>query len=288
MEALKQFLSDIWGLLQSLRQTVGVTDILDILIVTYLIYRILSFMRKTNASSVIKGVVTILLVAWVANFFTLTMMTYLMRQLLDLGIVVLIVLFQPEIRKMFEQMGSSRLNLVFRRLKRFENIEALIRCVVSASESMAKNQTGAIIVFEREVGLNDYTATGTMIDANPTPELIQNIFYENSPLHDGALIIREGRLLAAACMLPLSNNLNMNRELGMRHRAGIGISERSDAVALIVSEQTGTISVAVDGMLKRHLEIEICQLLLKDALMDSGSKRAEKKAIKTKKNKGNA
>jgi len=280
MEAISRILSETWGLLLSLSQTVSIYDAADILIITFLIYRILSFMRKTSASSVIKGIITILIVAGAANLLRMTVLSYLMRQVLDLGIVVLIVLFQPEIRKMFEQMGSSRLNLMFRNRKRYENIEAVIHSVVAACEAMAKNMTGAIIIFEREVGLNDYAATGTSIDAHSTSELIQNIFFENSPLHDGALIIRNGRLLAAACMLPLSNNVNLSKELGMRHRAGVGISERSDAIAVIVSEQSGTISVAVDGMLKRYLEMDTFELLLRDVLMNSDAKRADKKAKK--------
>ena len=267
MEALQEAVSLVWGLLKSLRQTISVYDVIDILIITILIYNILSFMRKTSASSVIKGIILILIAAWISDFLNLIMLSYLMRQVLNMGIVVLIVLFQPEIRKMFEQMGSSRLNVLFRKRRRYENIESAIHSVVSACGVMAEHMTGAIIVFEREVGLNDYAASGTTVDASISSELIQNIFYHNSPLHDGALIIRNGRLLAAACMLPLSNNVNLSRDLGMRHRAGVGMSERTDAVIAIVSEQTGTIAVAVDGMLKRHLTVQTFELLLKNELM---------------------
>ena len=288
MDAIREVISLIYGLLLSVRQTVSISDIVDILIIAFLIYRILSFMRKTSASSVIKGIITILIVAVAANIFNMVVLSYLMRQVLDMGIVVLIVLFQPEIRKMFEQMGSSRFNLMFRKLGRDENTEGAIRSVVSASEAMARSMTGAIIVFEREVGLNDYAATGTRIDAQTSPELIQNIFFLNSPLHDGALILREGRLLAAACMLPLSNNINLSRDLGMRHRAGVGISERSDAVAIIVSEQTGTISVAVDGMLKRHLDTETFEMLLRSVLITGNKeRRTGARAKKTEKQKEN-
>ena len=267
METMRELISLIWTLLSSLRQTIRIADFIDILIITFLIYRILSFMRKTSASSVIKGIILILLVAWVANFFNMIVLSYLMRQVLNMGVVVLIVLFQPEIRKMFERMGTSRLNIVFWKRGRYANIETSIQGVVTASVSMAKSRTGALIVFEREVGLNDFAITGTKIDAQISPELIQNIFYHNSPLHDGALIIRDDRLLSAACMLPLSNNINLGRDLGMRHRAGVGISERSDAVVVIVSEQSGMISVAIDGMLKRHLSEETFELLLRNELI---------------------
>ena len=277
METIKEYIELIWGLLQSLWQTVRVADVVDILIITFVIYRILSFLRKTSASSVMKGLILILFIAWIANFFNLIVLSYLMRQVLNMGIVVLIVLFQPEIRKMFEQMGTSRLNIAFWKRGRYENIETVISSVIAASEAMMEARTGALIVFEREVGLNDYAVTGTRIDANASQELIKSIFFVNSPLHDGALIVREGRLLAAACMLPMSSNMNLYRELGMRHKAGIGISERSDAVAVIISEQSGTVSVAIDGMLKRHLSGDTFEMLLKNELMTKGSRRSRRR-----------
>lgn len=277
MEALREIIGFIQVLLSSLRQTVTIWDLVDILIVAFLIYRILSFMRKTSASSVIKGIIFILLVAWLSNFLKMSVLNYLLRQVLQLGIIVIVVLFQPELRKMFEQMGTSRINFIFKRRGRFENIEADIHRVVVASEAMAKNETGALIVFEREIGLNDYVVTGTKIDAYITSELLQNVFFHNSPLHDGAVIVRDGRLLAAACMLPLSSNVNLSRELGMRHRAGVGISERSDALAIIVSEESGTISVAIDGMLKRHLAKDTFEMLLRNELLLNGDKKKNSK-----------
>ena len=279
---IRQAFSDIWGLLQSLRQTIRVWDIVDILIITYIIYRILTFMRKTYASSVIKGIVFLLVIAWLSNFLNLNVITYILNQTLQMGILVLIVLFQPELRKLFEKVGSSRITVIFRKRIRIENAEAVLQSVITASESMARDSTGAIIVFEREVGLNDYAVTGTRIDANVSSELIQSVFYNNSPLHDGALLIRDGRVLAAACMLPLSSNVNIGRELGMRHRAGVGISERSDAVVVIVSEQTGTISVAVDGMLKRNLTDDTFEKLLRNEFMPKDIVRRTKR-VKEKK-----
>ena len=271
MDAIRELVDLVRGLLLALRQTVSVWDVVDILIIAVLIYRVLSFMRKTSASSVIKGIAFLLVVAGISNLFDMNVLTYLLRQVLQMGILVVVVLFQPEIRKMFERMSVNRLGILFKKRGRFENVEAGIQSVVAASEMMTKSNTGALIVFEREVGLNDFAVTGTRVDASSTSELIQNIFYPNSPLHDGALIVRDGRLLAAACMLPLSNNVNLSRELGMRHRAGVGISERSDAVAVIVSEQTGTISVAIDGMLKRHLDSATFEKLLKNELTNTES-----------------
>ena len=280
MEKINDLLALIQGLLSSWKQMVTIGDIIDILIVTYIIYSILSFMRKTSASSVIKGIMLVLAVAWLSSAYNMIVLNYLLRQVLQMGIIVIIILFQPELRKMFEQVGASRFYLLFKKRGRFESIETTIQNVVMASEAMAKNETGALIVFEREIGLNDYVVTGTKIDAYMTAELLQNIFFHNSPLHDGAVIVRDGRLLAAACMLPLSNNINLSRELGMRHRAGIGISERSDAVVVIVSEETGTLSVAIDGMLKRHLAKDTFELLLINELLASEASRRKKKKAK--------
>ena len=245
MESIYNILLDIRGVILSLGQTIRIWDVLDILIVSLIIYKILTFMRKTNASSVIKGIIFLLVIAWLSNLFNMNVVNYLLKQIFDMGVIVLIVLFQPELRKIFEQVGSSRINIIFRKRIRLENAEAVLQSVISAAKSMAKSKTGAIIVFEREIELNDYAVTGIKLDAAISSELIQSIFYYNSPLHDGALLIRDGRILSAACMLPLSNNINFSRDLGMRHRAGVGITERSDAVVIIVSEQTASISVAV-------------------------------------------
>jgi len=279
IDTIRDIIYQIWGVLLTLRQTVSIWDVVDILIMAFLIYRTLSFMQKTSASSVIKGLLIILVVAFAANFFNMNILSYLLQQVLQMGIIVIVVLFQPEIRRLFEQMGTTRINNPFRRRGKQENIESVLRHVVSACYAMPKSGTGAIIVIERKVGLNDYAVTGVDIDANVSSELILNIFYQNSPLHDGALIIREDRLLAASCMLPLSNNYSLDKNLGMRHRAGVGLSERSDAVVIIVSEQTGAISVAVDGMLKRSLDKDTFEKLLRSEVLDSydGRERRKKK-----------
>lgn len=282
MDTITELLDLVRGLLLSLRQTLNIWDFVDILIVAFLIYRVLTFMQKTSASSVIKAIVFILAAAWLADTLKMSVLSYLLNQVLQLGIIVIVVLFQPELRKLFEQMGASRLNTLFKKRAKYENIEVCINNVVAASGAMSSDETGAIIVFEREIGLNDYAMTGTRVDAYLTSELLQNIFYHNSPLHDGAVIVRNGRILAASCMLPLSNNVNLSRDLGMRHRAGVGISERSDAVAVIVSEQSGTISVAINGMLKRHLTNDTFEMLLKNELLygDNARKRKKKRQKK--------
>ena len=273
MESIKDLLNTTQNLFMTLGQTVTIWDLVDILVIALIFYRILTVMRRTSAGSVVSAIILLLIVAWVSNIFNMKVLRYLFNQVLQMGVIVLIVLFQPELRKLFEEMSFRRFGVMFRRRIRQDDVEAVIDSVVSAAAAMTKTKTGALIVFEREIGLRDYEATGIRVDAITTPELLQNIFYHNSPLHDGALLIRDGRVLAASCMLPLSNNVNISRGLGMRHRAGLGISERSDAVAVIVSEQTGTISVAIDGMLKRRLTGDTFKTLLENELTKKGSLR---------------
>jgi len=269
IETVREIISEIMGIILALRNTVRIWDVIDILIMALIVYRILSFMQKTSASSVIKGLLILLGVAWVSNFFNMNILSYLLSQVLQMGVILIVVLFQPEIRKMFERMGTTRLSTFFRRRGKQESIEVALRHIVTSCYEMSKSEQGAIIVIERKVGLNDFAVTGVDIDAHVSSELIFNIFFPNSPLHDGALIMREDRLLAAACMLPLSTNYSLSSDLGMRHRAGVGISERSDAVVIIVSEQTGAISVAVEGMLKRNLDINTFEKLLWNEIMVS-------------------
>jgi len=282
IETVREIFDQIWVIVLTFRTTVRIWDIVDILIMTIIIYRVLSFMQKTSASSVIKGLLFILAVAWLSNFFNMNILSYLLRQVLQMGIIVIVVLFQPEIRKMFEKMGTTRLSNIFRRKGKQENIESVLRHIMAACYAMSKTDTGAIIVFERKVGLNDYAVTGVNIDAEVTSELIQNIFFQNSPLHDGALIIREDRLLAASCMLPLSNNYSLSKDLGMRHRAGVGLSERSDAVVIIVSEQTGSISIAIEGMLKRNLDNDTFEKLLRSEVLINYDSKDRNKSRKQK------
>jgi len=280
VETIRELISPAWAFLLMLQNSIRIWDIVDILIVAYLIFRILSFMQKTSASSVIKGLLLILAVAWLANIVNMNILSFLLRQVMQMGIVVVVVLFQPEVRKMFERMGTTKLNTLFRRKGKQEIIEAVLNQISAACYAMSKSETGAIIVYEREVGLNDYAVTGVKIDAEVSSEMIQNIFFKNSPLHDGALIVRENRILAASCMLPLSTNYGLSKELGMRHRAGVGLSERSDAVVIIISEETGAISIAVDGMLKRSLDNDTFEKLLFSEVLVNYESRGKKKKRK--------
>ena len=264
MEAI----ADIFSRFTNYMSTMGVSDVLDILIVAALIYAAIGLIRKTNSSRVARGAVLIVVALWVSELLTLTMVSYLLRKTVELGLIALVILFQPELRRLLERMGSGRFAELFSHGSAAPlTVEAAITQTVLACEDMSRSKTGALIVFERNNSLNEQMSTGTIVDAEVTGELLRNVFYPKAPLHDGALIVRDGRIAAAGCMLPLSHNANLSRDLGMRHRAGIGMSEHSDAVVAIVSEETGSISVAIDGMLKRHLSPEMFEKILRAELI---------------------
>ena len=272
-------------------------DLLDILVIAYLVYRLLLLVRRTNTSRLLKGVLVVIIALWLSAG-RLRALNFLLNYIVEWGVVALLVLFQPEIRRVLEQVGSSSLPfLQFFSKPRVDRqtIEQAISQTVSACGDMSKSRTGALIVFERHNQLDEMLRSGTKLDAEVSSELLKNIFFVKAPMHDGAVIIREGRVLGAGCMLPLSRNVNLSRDLGMRHRAGIGMSENSDAVVVLVSEETGSISVAVGGMLKRHLMTETLEQLLRNELLpqpeeDEGEKRTGLKALlgKEKKDGGKA
>jgi diadenylate cyclase len=210
----------------------------------------------------------------------LNMVKYLLGKVMEMGFFALIVLFHPEIRKFLSQVGTNKaFYRFFGKQVREEFVESAINNVVIACESMSNTKTGALIVFERRTVLEDYARHGTVIDANVSPELIKNVFFHNSPLHDGAMIIRDGKIFAAGCMLPMSSNANISKELGMRHRAGICMSELTDAVVVIVSEETGDISVAINGMLKRGIDADTFGKLLKMEIMPDSDKKSLRERV---------
>ena len=260
MEAIKIALERSLNLLA----TMGIADIIDILLVAYLIYKAIWFVRRTNSYNLAKGILVFLIVMLIANLFRLKMISYVLRKAAELGLIALVILFQPELRRLLERMGSS---FSASRSQSGTEMDSAIAHTVLACTEMSASKTGALIIFERNVKLNEIMSTGTIINADTNAELIKNIFFNKAPLHDGALIIRAGRLAAAGCVLPLTKSTNLSKELGMRHRAGIGLSEQSDAVVVIVSEETGAISVAIDGMLKRHLTAATFERLLRSELI---------------------
>ena len=246
---------------------IGVADILDILIMAFIFYKLLMIVRRTSSGQVMKGVLLVIVAFVLVSAFQLRMLSYLMGKVLEYGVLALVILFQPEIRRFLEQMGRSRIGSVFIREETPGELENAITQTVRAYTDLSKTKTGALMVFERKNQLDDAIKTGTALDCVVNAELLKNIFWNKAPLHDGAVIVRGGRIVGAGCMLPLSGNVNLSRDLGMRHRAGIGASENSDAVVAIVSEETGSISVAVGGMLKRHLAPETLERLLRNELM---------------------
>jgi len=223
--------------------------------------------QSTKAASLVKGLLVFLAALALSSFFHLNGINYIMSKMVEWGVLALIILFQPEIRRVLEQMGSRRFIAFFTHAETGNTMDTTIGQTVLACSEMSQSRTGALIVFEREILLDDMVRSGTVLDASVSSELLKNIFFVKAPMHDGAVIIRNGRVLGAGCMLPLSKNVNLSRDLGMRHRAGIGMSENSDAVVVIVSEETGSISVAVGGMLKRHLAPETLERLLRNELL---------------------
>lgn len=253
-----------------------ITDILDIAIMVFLLYKVLTLVQSTKAASLLKGLFIFLALLVLSNAFKLHGINYLMSKMVEWGVLALIILFQPEIRRILEQMGSKRFIAFFTHTEVGNVLEQTIGQTVLACTEMSQSRTGALIVFEREILLDDMVRSGTVLDASVSSELLKNIFFVKAPMHDGAVIVRSGRILGAGCMLPLSKNVNLSRDLGMRHRAGIGMSENSDAVVVIVSEETGSISVAIGGMLKRHLKPETLENLLRNELLPQDDSAADK------------
>lgn len=249
-------------------QTIRIADLLDIAILSFLIYKLMWMLRKSSSGRVLRGVLVLLFAMWISSAIPLTATSFLLNKVVEWGILAIVILFQPELRRMLERMGSGWFGELFSSNRTTpEELEIAITETAEAYASLSRDKVGALMVFERQNLLDDIIKTGTELDCNVSSELLKNIFWNKAPLHDGAVIVRNGRIVGAGCMLPLSGNVNLSRDLGMRHRAGIGISEHSDAVVVIVSEETGSISAAVGGMLKRHLAPETLERLLRNELL---------------------
>ena len=260
----------IWEALRSAPEylkLIGFADILDMAIIAFGLYHLFRFVRKSRSGQVVKAIVFLLVAMALATTFHLRVVSFVLTNAMELGFIALIIIFQPELRRFLEQMGSGRIKELFVAESIGNDLESAIVETVDAYTSMSKDKVGALMVFERRTMLDDMLKTGTALDCQVSAELLKNLFWNKAPLHDGAVIVRNGRIVGAGCMLPLSGNVNLSRELGMRHRAGIGVSENSDAVVAIVSEETGSISVAVNGMLKRHLSPDTLERLLRNDLM---------------------
>ena len=258
MDRIENFLQLLAGMQWS--------DYLDILLVACLIYWVLPLIRTPSTMRIAKAVLGVLVITWLADAWKLHAISFILNQFLAVGLLALVILFQPELRRMLDRIGSVKLKSLLGTSKPTHEMDVVISQTVLACEVMSRQRVGALIVFAREARLEEYFKTGTRLDAVVSEQLIRNIFFTNAALHDGAMIIRDGRIAAAGCVLPLSDNDRISADLGTRHRAGLGISEATDAVVVVVSEETGTISVAVGGMLKRHLAAQTLERLLKNEL----------------------
>lgn len=255
-------------------RAIRLNDIIDMVIMAFVFYKVLYFLARTGSGRVLRGILLLVVVLLLARAMNLYVINYVFGKTFELGVLALLVIFQPEIRSLLEKVGGITKYIPGRSNPR--DVEIAISQVVLACRDLAATKTGALIVFERDNMLDEPIKTGTLIHADVKAELLKNIFYPNTPLHDGAVIIRGGRIEAASCMLPLTSQTHLSRELGMRHRAGIGMSEASDAVVVVVSEESGSISVAVEGILKRHLTEDTFERILKNELLQDQEEKQSK------------
>ena len=263
MAAIRSFFQEMFSSIPPL----GVMDIVDILVVAFLIYKLMLIIRSTSAARVARSIMLLLVATWLTDVVHMYTLNWILTRFIEVGIIAIVIVFQPELRRALERFGGRTMLRFADPLSNRSVEQNAIAATVTACEIMAKERVGVLLVFERRTSLEEYFKTGTLIDAKVTDQLLRNLFFKNSPLHDGAVIIRHGRVAAAGCVLPLSENTHLSSDLGTRHRAGIGMSEASDAVVVIVSEETGTISVAIGGLLKRHLKPETLEKLLLNELM---------------------
>ena len=261
-------------------QNIRFADILDIAIVAFLIYKLLPLLRSTGTTRIAGVVATIIVIAWFTGILRMHTLSWILNQFLAVGLLAVVVLFQPELRRMIDHISNMRLKKLFGTSKPEQEMISVINQTVRACEAMSQEKVGALIVFARDNRLEEYFKTGTLIDGQVSDQLIRNIFFPKAALHDGAMIIRDGRVMAAACVLPLSESERLSADLGTRHRAAVGMSEVSDAVVVVVSEETGAISVAVGGVLKRHLASATLERLLQNELCPEEPEKEENLALK--------
>jgi len=260
------------AIMDNIASGVGIMDIIDILLVAFVIYKILGFIRESRAEQLVQGLILLVLATWISGLLNLYTLNWILQGAMALGLVALVVVFQPELRRGLERMGRGKWVPAFRQLDKSEAMN-IVKEFIRAIEDASSKRVGMLIVFEKQTSLTDICETGTIINSNINAEIIGNIFYEGAPLHDGAVIVRGRKLYAAGCVLPLTENKDLSTDLGTRHRAGIGITEKSDALTLIVSEESGIISLAKDGEITRYLDSKTVEKeLLKMYLNDEDDK----------------
>lgn len=257
------------------------TDIVEMLIIAYLLYRVLVWIKDTKAWSLLRGIIVILVFVFVAALFSMTTILWIVKNIFSVAVTALVVVFQPELRKALEQLGRKKM---FSGLLQFDNARVVgqrfsdktIQELIRASYAMGRERTGALIVIAQNDSLEDYSRTGIMLDSMVSSQLLVNIFEHNTPLHDGAVIIDGDRIVSATCYLPLSDNMELSKELGTRHRAGVGISEATDSLTIIVSEETGRVSLAMGGELHRNVDADF----LREKLVLVQNKKVEDKKFR--------
>lgn len=261
--------SDAIGVLTS----IGITDLIDIAIVTFLVFKVIGFIQDSRAQQLVRGIGLILVAFAVSEILDLNLLNWLLKSLMTVGIIALVIIFQPELRRGLSHIGRAGvLAEQFRNVGKDEAMK-VVRDLVDAVDDFSSTHTGALIAIEGEQLLNDIIETGVVVDAVTSVRLLGNLFYEGSPLHDGAVIIRGTRVHAASCVLPLTGRTNIGGNLGTRHRAGVGLSENSDALVIIVSEESGAISVAKDGEFKRFMDLKSLEKMLLDIYLPSAEGR---------------
>ena len=278
------------NMLWNLTHRIGIIDIIDILIVAAIIYELLLLTRHTRGSALLKGLFLLLVIMVVSNLLGLKSLNWLLLAILQNGALVLVILFQPELRKALERMGRSKLLTKSNRRNVDEERDTVISEIVQTVVDLSRRRVGALLVFERQTGLEDVIETGTRLNAEVSAPLLENIFEPNTPLHDGAAVIRDDQVIAAACILPLAEASGVSRELGTRHRAAVGISENTDAAVVVISEETGIVSMARDGVLKRPLSTDELKAFLNDyySITNSGLSSFLRKLFKRRAEEGRA
>ena len=269
---MNDVMNTLQNMLWNLTHRLGIIDLIDILIVAVIIYELLLLTRHTRGSALLKGLFLLLIIAALSSLFGLVSLNWLLTAILQNGALVLVILFQPEFRKALERMGRSRVFAKGAKHTLNDEKELIISEILQTIMDLSKRRIGALIVFEQRTGLQDVIETGTRLNAEISAPLLENIFEPNTPLHDGAVVIRDNEIMAAACILPLAEASGVSRELGTRHRAAVGISENTDAIVLVVSEETGIVSMARDGVLTRPLTVKALEELLKEIYTVNNSK----------------
>lgn len=273
----------------ALMLTFKATDVLDIMVVSFIIYNLIKIMRETRAEQLVKGILVLLVAFFLSGIFNLKMLNSLFTSFFQFSVLAVLIVFQPELRSALEHIGRSKIAKYWNNLsggrdndeEKIKQAKLCIKCVVEAANSFQKSKTGALMVFERQTKLGDIIDTGTIINAEPSVPMIGNIFFNKAPLHDGAMVIRDGMLYAAGCILPLTkNNSSVSIDLGTRHRAALGISENSDAVIVVVSEETGTISIALNGIITRDYTRETLSSALEELLIPHVPEKSEHTSVR--------